>query len=59
MDDVAPAEPGRMERGGNTKTHGIVRGEFIALRERVNRAAPSFADLVRGVDALAGAEAGR
>lgn len=32
---------------------------FIALRERVNRAAPSFADLVRGVDALAGAEAGR
>ena len=22
-------KPGRMERGGNTKTHGIVRGEFI------------------------------
>ena len=22
-------QPGRMERGGNTKTHGIVRGEFI------------------------------
>lgn len=22
-------EPGRFERGGNTKTHGIVRGEFI------------------------------
>jgi len=22
-------EPGRYERGGNTKTHGIVRGEFI------------------------------
>ncbi len=26
---------------------------YVALRERVNRAAPSFADLVRGVDALA------
>jgi hypothetical protein len=22
-------KPGRMERGGNTKTHGIVRGEFV------------------------------
>ncbi len=26
-------KPGRFERGGNTKTHGIVRGEFIVHRD--------------------------
>ena len=33
-------QPGRFERGGNTKTHGIVRGEFIVhdgLPERMRR----------------------
>ena len=26
-------QPGRFERGGNTKTHGIVRGEFIVHKD--------------------------
>jgi hypothetical protein len=33
-------QPGRFERGGNTKTHGIVRGEFIvhdSLPDRLRR----------------------
>ena len=33
--------------------------QYIGLRRRVNRAAPGFADLVRGVDALADSEAGQ
>ncbi len=47
-------QPGRFERGGNTKTHGIVRGELIVhqnlpahLAQGVFREARTFPALVR------------
>jgi hypothetical protein len=47
-------KPGGMERGGNTKTHGIVRGEFIvhdtippAMRHGIYARPNSFATWVR------------
>ena len=47
-------KPGGMERGGNTKTHGIVRGEFIvhdnippAMRHGIYARPNSFAAWVR------------
>ena len=50
-------KPGHFERGGNTKTHGVVRGEFVVrddLPEKMRRGRLRGAENVPGLGAFLG-----